>query len=70
MEEMAILYQPQHVIYFYIWFKLHKMKKISIPIGKTDTIYSLIAYVAISESSSIKQLWPEFYSENWLSSTS
>lgn len=40
------------------------MKKISIPIGKTDTIYSLIAYVAISESSSIKQLWPEFYSEN------
>lgn len=44
-KKMAIFYQPQHVIYFRIWFKLHKMEKIS----KTDTIYSLIAHVAISK---------------------
>ena len=46
---MVILYQPQHVIYFCMRFKLHKMEKILIHVSKTDTFYSLIARVAISE---------------------
>lgn len=40
-KKMAIFYQPQHVIYFCTWFKLHKMGKILIHISKTDTICSL-----------------------------
>ena len=48
-KKMVILYQPQHEIYFCMRFKLHKMEKILIHVSKTDTFYSLIARVAISE---------------------
>lgn len=42
-KKTVILYQPRHVIYFCMRFKLHKMEKILIRISRTDTLYSLIA---------------------------